>query len=278
MSKQEKEKYNNQIFIGGGQNRTTYRGVGWKGAGRYRSVIKGLLNVIGATDSGKILFDAIWKRVLIIPVLENATDDGDLMGSARTIGSIDLVSYAGNSNNVEVLTHGRDREAMWDADTELRGKGSECLVQFTPGFYDSNSPLAQSFASDFHADALLFHELVHASRGTRGVADDRKTSGQLAHGDMSRYTNNDEFFAILLTNIYRSERYRTTRLRASHAVTFEHYQDPASFWKGTQFRRMMDTLFQQSPSVARGFAKRVRANWNPIRDYYAYQTAPPSNS
>jgi hypothetical protein len=150
----------------------------------------------------------------------------------------------------------------------MAGKGTEYLVQFTPGFYDPSSPLAQSFASQYRADSLLFHELVHAARGTSGTFDTTPLSGPLPIGDMGRYTNVDEFVAILLTNIYRSEKYRTVQLRASHGVKYESYLHPRSVWKVPEFQVMMDRFAEQSPSLFWHFAHTVHAQWNPIRDYH----------
>jgi hypothetical protein len=229
-----------------------------------------MLDEIRLQTSGKCLFDGISKRVLIVPVLESTTSPGELMGSASSIRTIDDVHCPGNASNIfELLSRTGSTEVLWDADAGLGGKGSEYLVQFTPGFYDRSNRLAQAFAGEFRADAILFHELVHVARGTSGVFDKTALSGRLPIGDMSRYTNVDEFVAIMLENIYRSERYRTMRLRSSHAVTFEFYRNPRNLWRGSQFQRMMELFGQQSPSLFWNFAHRVRAQWNPIRDYHA---------
>ena len=266
----EMEKYANHhfIYLGGGPNTTTYKGVGWS-TKVYRAVITRMLDDLRKYRSGKCLFDSLSKRILIVPVVESATTPQDLMGSATSIGSIDDVSYGPTSSNIVVLTMGTGKTAaLWDADARLPGGGSEYLIQFTPGFYDRANVLAQSFAGQFRADALLFHELVHAARGTSGVFDGTALSGPLPYGDLKRYTNVDEFVAIMLTNIYRSERYRTLRLRASHSIKFESYRKPRTFWKGSEFQRLMDLFAVQSPSLFWDFAHKVVAQWNPIREYH----------
>lgn len=261
---------NSQIFIGGSPTQKTYKGTAWS-TDRYRFSIQIILNSIHTTRSGTALIDSLWKRVLIAPVDEATTDQGELLGSASSVKSIDSVKYNAmdQKSPADVTKTEGNPASLWDADVEIPNIGSEYIVQFTPGFYRSKNPAINMGLSGFRPDCMLFHELVHASRGTRGVFDDRINNDLLGLGvTMARYDNYDEFFAILLTNIYRSERYPGTDLRRSHSIVFEKYHLPQDFSKVCAFQRMMDILFQQSPTLSRAFAKSVRAAFNPIRDYY----------
>jgi hypothetical protein len=276
------------IYLGGWPDRRTYRGLRWKDTERYRSAVRIQLNSIHTTQAGTILIKSISKRVLIVPVDESvpATDKGSLMGSARSIESIDLINYPkhprlpsiGSDGDPTLMPNAAAKshpnaDADWNDNVPMNWAGSECLIQFTPGFYYKNSALYQDFGSDFTADAMLFHELVHASRGTRGVVDRLPTIGDLGRGDtMGRYTNHDEFVAILLTNIYRSERHPGSNLRRSHFDTFQKYHNPGDFQCIEHFQESMDRFFLQSPSLSRDFAYQVRAPFNPIRDYYGKVT------
>ncbi len=271
-----------RVYLGGWPNRDSYRGGSWD-TEKYRSAVRVQLNSIHSTMAGSILLNSMQKRVVIVPVDEKtqATNTGDMLGSATSIDSIDRIKYPKAPRFPSVAADGPavmpanaaekhgNPEALWNDAAGLNGKGSEYLIQFTPAFYYKSSALYQNFGHGFTADAILFHELVHASRGTRGVFDQKRTTGKLALGDsMERYSNHDEFVAILLTNIFRSERYPGAKIRRSHNPKFEEYHQPGNFKSSCQFLAAMDRFFLQSPSVSRGFARQVRAKFNPIREYY----------
>lgn len=275
-----------RVFLGGWPQRNSYRGGAWD-TKRYRAAVRIQLNSIHTSMAGSILLNSIRKRVVIVPVDENtpATARGDMLGSAASVDSIDRIQYPTDPRFPSIAANGParmpadateqngDPEALWDDAAGMSNRGSEYVIQFTPAFYYKNSRLYQNFGNDFTADAILFHELVHASRGTRGVFDGKPTAGQLAlGGSMTRYTNHDEFVAILLTNIYRSERHPGSKIRRSHHANFEEYFNPKDFKCVRRFQDAMDRFFNQSPSVSRAFAKQVRARFNPIRDYYGKVT------
>jgi hypothetical protein len=53
----------------------------------------------------------------------------------------------------------------------------------------------------FLSDEIMFHELVHAHRGSLRIASDTPLGGGLI-----RYGNQEEFLAIVMSNIYISAR------------------------------------------------------------------------
>jgi Effector protein len=83
------------------------------------------------------------------------------------------------------------------------GRGTDCTVEFNPDLYSGTVSAEPGDA----ADEVLYHELVHAARAVNGKMD---------HIPMNKhYTNAEEFLAIMLTNIYMSEKGQT-KLRGGH--------------------------------------------------------------
>src|SRR5207342_856269 len=74
------------------------------------------------------------------------------------------------------------------------GEGSDAVIEFTQEIWRGEAMRPPSDAPD----EVLFHEMVHASRTMRGVSD-RKTASR-------RYGDEEEYIAVVLTNIYMSEK------------------------------------------------------------------------
>jgi hypothetical protein len=71
-----------------------------------------------------------------------------------------------------------------------RGTGTDEIVQFTPRHWGGQFPRLT-------AETVLVHELTHALRAKMGVTQKRQTC--------NAYDNQEEFFAILVENLFRSE-------------------------------------------------------------------------
>src|SRR4051812_49270354 len=122
-----------------------------------------------------------------------------------------------------------------------KGGGSSATVFFTAQDYEPSTQGASLEA----ADEALLHELVHALRDVRGLADSSRVTAPLAalrrgddsevvfdkHGNLDPsdpknkeglysqvYGELEEFVAIVITNIYRSEN-RRQDLRRDHTPT-----------------------------------------------------------
>lgn len=254
--------WSNTISIGGGPGRTTYRNVPWTTEG-YRRGVSRLLSLIRSKSSGSTLLSSIVRRVVIVPVYEHA-ESTDLMGLASNITNIDLLDQGPKSDNVVTLKHVGTEDATWDPATGKPRVGAESIIQFTPAFYGQGKRLAQSFEPDYRADCMLFHELVHASRNSQGVFDNRNFAST---SSLSPFDTHEEYFATLLTNIYRSQQYPSAPLRASHSTQFHTLSNPQSFHQDPENQRMIELFFTQSPGLAWSFAHKIQASFNPIRDH-----------
>lgn len=258
------------IFVGG-VIRNDYRGQAWNVAD-FQNEVLGLLAEIGNTRSGDALLNNLLQEVLIIPVQDSigAANAGHMMGYTNSCIDIDLVDAAIGTEFVVLNAMGTQGtlDARYDKAAQRPRSGSDVIIQFTPDFYDASSPLFQTFGGDFRPDCILFHELVHAARMTRGEDDGSRLEAiPLPRGDLSRYHDVEEFLAIMLTNIYRSERHNMTQLRASHATTYDHYASPQTFLNVPEFVALLDGYFAQSRSILRDFS-RVPAPWNPLAEYF----------
>jgi hypothetical protein len=119
-------------------------------------------------------------------------------------------------------------------------------------------------------DEILFHEIVHASR--------------LIGNDFGP-RNEEEFFAVLVTNIYMSEkgkrfselRYRydarSRGLKASEAQPYGFLLQTDEVMNEDHYV-LIDKYCRQHPQVAPMIAK-APVEFNPIREYYALKEKNP---
>ena len=175
-------------------------------------------------------------------------------------------------------------------------KGSDSEVHFSPEDFQASRPpvcyyrktpagpclAGTSFAQNTGPDDNLVHELVHSLREMRGQFNRiaTRTTG---------YENQEEYFAILLQNIYASEK-GLTILRRDHygdgpmlksLSTSETFlgkgQRPLST-EQLENRQLVTRLTNECLTLCRNVVSHVHAAFNPIREYllnsseYPYDT------
>ena len=119
-------------------------------------------------------------------------------------------------------------------------------------------------------DEILFHELVHVFRFVS-----KKWNTPKLYGGLHRYSNKEEFYAVMVTNIYISDKSNKIKssLRADHqgfrplSKDFDEYFE--FFSAGTQVFELVEEFWKDHP----GFSKRVaidayEAVFNPLADYH----------
>ena len=117
-------------------------------------------------------------------------------------------------------------------------------------------------------DEILCHEMLHAARYLGG--DFKMTPIP----SMPDYDNEEDYFAILVTNIYSSEKGRGIEsFRKSHHLRYKPEMDqveasPLMFVLKDDNFRLIAKFCEQHPVIAPMIA-RAPAAFNPIRDYYA---------
>jgi hypothetical protein len=149
-----------------------------------------------------------------------------------------------------------------------KGGGSDSDVSFTPLMFTKYCKQHKNgHRSGAQPDEVLFHEMVHATRQMRGIFN------PLPLGFL--YDTEEEFFAILLANIYASETGRPIDLRSDHHG-FEHLTPDtnAKFLPKrdmTDYRyRLVSKLVHEEPRMALEL-RNIGCLFNPIRRYYELQ-------
>jgi hypothetical protein len=131
------------------------------------------------------------------------------------------------------------------------GHGSDTVIWFTPQDYIKTDTLPGG-----RPDEVLLHEMVHALRMEMGL--------NLCLGMDDGFDTVEEFYAILIANIYRSEcGYQT--LRANHdgkKMLAAPFTDDGRFYK--QWKDKVDTLIHQMRDLCNALAA-VPCAFNPIR-------------
>ena len=124
------------------------------------------------------------------------------------------------------------------------GGGSSVDIYFTPRRHRGRES----------ADEVLLHELVHATRKVRGVLYRMPMSGG--------YGNQEEFLAVLVANMYRSEKKQTN--------LFDYHGGPIDAAKFLDsglrppIRTVLAGLRSAQPSLYAALAK-VQTAFNPVR-------------
>jgi hypothetical protein len=113
------------------------------------------------------------------------------------------------------------------------------------------------------ADSILYHELVHALRRAS-----RKHAKRALEGVLSPYTDNEEFYAVLATNVYLSE-LRQPLCAAHNSLTLEKELSSSFkfFASGHRIFGLIDRFCQDNSGFTRTLAA-VRTPFNPFAAYY----------
>jgi hypothetical protein len=138
------------------------------------------------------------------------------------------------------------------------GTGSDAILQYSSDTFRSGSACASGPGAT--PDEILLHEMTHGLRQMAGMSDKLKVKENL------NMHNFEEFVAIVISNIYRSER-KIPQLRSDHtgfvALTGPT-TDPDVFAK--TFRDHLSLLVFQQTALCSNLA-RVKCDFNPIASY-----------
>lgn len=117
----------------------------------------------------------------------------------------------------------------------------------------------------FDVDDTLLHELVHALRLVRGLACKRP----LGDG----WVDAEEFFAVMITNMYLSEKGKQYALRGDYGPTFKPLANPDGF--AFTYKDLVKQFRDEMPDLATKL-ERVNCRFNPLRDYlHAFASVAP---
>ncbi|MEL6522822.1 MAG: M91 family zinc metallopeptidase [Pseudomonadota bacterium] len=267
----QRSRFNQHIEIGGQLPDNKFNGRPWDYRA-YQNAVRSHLNRISASRTGEIIISAMTRSLLIVPRTE---EDGN--AEARVVSS---TAPGFRTTDAPISTGLDTRNAVMEGvaiSQPLRnsplqhsilgvlntgsGQGADVVIEFTPGFHSRGSALQQNNLFLGRATELLLHEMVHAMLGMRGLIDPTPTTGAAAG-----YHGRNEFNAIMVTNIYRSELSPTAALRGSHHMTWENLDNPEQFY--TRHRTLVDAFCNKVPQIARRLAGIRRATFNPCADHF----------
>jgi hypothetical protein len=149
----------------------------------------------------------------------------------------------------------------------LRGR-----INFTPGMYAKGGACQKFYGprSEYTPteDEVLLHELVHGAR----IASLQLKLGPAAEGGLMMYDNEEEFFAVLVENIYQSE-LKSGPLRSSHTGFLEmdkNLQGSLAFFQvsGNAFEKI-EKFATQNPGLAKALSK-IEVSFNPLNAYFCH--------
>lgn len=165
-----------------------------------------------------------------------------------------------------VVRSGKDGQPLLKNQTTQPGFG---LGTSSPLWFDANTFIrfchyGAGNKAGAKPDEVLFHEMVHAARVMHGI----KSAQPLKHG----YDTEEEFYAILVANIYASETGRGIDLREDH-----HQFDPLRANKNEAFLpakdrgdyrfTLIDKMARQQPKFSQQLAA-ISTPFNPVLRYY----------
>lgn len=249
-------------------------GIAIEGDEDYRREVQTTLNWIARSETGTALLNAIrrtGKQITISPwqgAACNATASADSDVDATPAGYPVL---KGGSSFEQLKDPSLVRELLGLPEESLTGtgKGSTGVVRFSPSMFGYGvSGACAPFAGSPGASPsqVLFHELAHAYRIAHGMFNTRPTIG----GSVN-YTNMEEFFAVVLSNVLTSDpTYQTGNrtLRADHAG-FAALAPSLSTSKGfvthIPNRNKMRELVATEPELTRALGS-VKSYFNPFSE------------
>jgi hypothetical protein len=132
--------------------------------------------------------------------------------------------------------------------------GISSTIDFSPQKWVGGQRCSQSAGED--ATEVLMHELIHSLRAL---------TGHRASQTLLYYNNYEEFYAVLLTNIFSSEVGR--RLRSGYSfpdpALDPNQPDLAGF--ANRYRQEIERLIHENLDLCTRLARAVNAPFNPIR-------------
>jgi hypothetical protein len=246
----------------------------------YEGAIQQRLKEISEKDTGRFVLEAVGrtgKKLMVIPYTEA---DVKLLGprNAYAKPTDDPASspagvhyYKGNFDDPAT-----PRDERYDKQQRIRwgfekpvygtGEGSNVELHYTDSLWKVGaccSSVPGGNAGDL-PDEVFLHEIVHSLRFLQGKSNQIPTEGTAR-----LYNNEEEFLAILVTNIYMSEK-KAPLLRAHH---FNHTPQKAPRDTSAGFLRDPEVLqlVKKYATEADGLGPKLQTvttvTFNPIAEY-----------
>jgi hypothetical protein len=251
----------------------TAYGIVIEGDEDYQREVERTLAWIARSDTGMVLLNGIrrtGKRFTITPWQDalqcNATGNPTSQEDATAADDPVLIGGFKQMKDPSWLRRQLDlpEEGVYGS-----GKGSDVIVSFSPsmwGYGSTGACAAFTAAPGASPSQVLFHELCHGYREARGVFNRRPTIG----GSVG-YTNMEEFFAVVLSNVLTADPTYSTgnrTLRMDH--TGFHPLTPSlstsqAFASSIPNRNKLRELVASEPQLTADL-KKVKSSFNPFTE------------
>jgi Effector protein len=214
----------------------------------YEERTQGRLREVAANPAGKILLDAftgLSRNVTLRPLTEEA---------AQSFG------------------------AQAEADSPLNaqhGGGSASTIWYDSMYFSAAAMKKRDPGHHWRPDDILFHECVHAMRQILGVWH---------AAPMPEWKNQEEFYAVMMTNIYLSRAGREADMRGDYSPAFRPLDNALRYGYLATDRNRAGQAFaskynfeivsfrSDTFNIYQPFSQ-MPLGWNPLREYEAYWDA-----
>ena len=249
-------------------------GIVIEGDENYQRQVQTTLNWIARSATGMALLNAIkrtGKEITISPwqgAACNATASANSITDATAAG-YPVLKGGSSFDQLKDSSIVRDLLGLPQESLTGTGKGSTAVVRFSPtmfGYGASGACAPFAGAPGASPSQVLFHELAHAYRIAHGVFYTRPTIA----GSVN-YTNMEEFFAVVLSNVLTSDpTYQTGNrtLRADHAgfiALAASLSTSKGFVTHVPNRNKMRELVASEPELTRAL-RCVKSYFNPFSE------------
>lgn len=238
----------------------------------YEASVKWHLDLINRSQTGRALLEGIQrtgKDLFISPYLKGGVNsEGGAGPFDYHKGAPAGLTVLQNDGSNNPILHGK---WSWSKRVSFKGtgEGSTGVVHYSPSMFGYSGsyigPPTVVFAC-WDAAAVLVHELCHAYRAMRGHYHPLATMGGRAG-----YGHEEDFFAILLTNVFVSDPSTQVRFRFLRKDHNSHDADlvttTSSFLADPGNKNLMVKLFDQEPGLTKAL-RAVQADFNPVRQHF----------
>lgn len=248
-------------------------------APHYETQVASVLDSIRNSIAGEVLIRELMRgglgknlRIIPIPVKDASAVPVNVNGASPYNQPLRLPGD--NPSTPQVERAGQVRTGNDGKPILGTGEGSNVTVHYSPLTWLEDT-LRTGRVSNFMPDDVLYHELFHALRIMHGIVQ-TMDMGNSDH--TARYGNTEEFYAVLVTNIYLSERNskegrgQALRGNVSGLDKFQALSGPESQSKifYERFKPSIQSLCREMIGFTSGGGvkgmRHVPAPFNPIRE------------
>jgi hypothetical protein len=234
------------------------------GTDDYEDDVKEQLNVVLKNPVGKVLLgfiDANPNYIRIVPQTKEHSRDEAVPDNQRDASPEGVIPFMGHGDSGHIDATGRVVTTSRNDKFDWKGTGEGTDDHI---YYEPSARTNGAYGSK--ADEVLCHELVHAYRDMRGLSNPVPTSGHV----LWYYLNEEEWLAILITNIYISAKNsHKNELRADHQANTElkaPLNSSVGFLNNQDHRRLVQKYWLQEMRLYFSLAN-VFAPYNPIYEF-----------